>query len=121
MPHLTIEYSNNLATAVTPAVLRTLNLALLGTGQFEEADIKSRALGFDCVAIGTTDSPRGFVAARLAILSGRSSEIKRELADTLLAALESAIAAGGMELQISAEIVDIDRDSYAKAVIQAET
>lgn len=114
MPHLTIEYSSNLATAITPAVLRTLNLALLGTGQFEEADIKSRALGFDCVAIGTTDSPRGFVAARLAILSGRSSEIKRDVANVLLEALGSLITVGGLELQISVEIVDIDRDSYAK-------
>lgn len=114
MPHLTIEYSSNLATAITPAVLRTLNHALLGTGQFEEADIKSRALAFDCVAIGTTDSPRGFVAARLAILSGRSSEIKRYVANVLLEALGSLITASGLELQISVEIVDIDRDSYAK-------
>lgn len=121
MPHLTIEYSCNLATAITPAVLRTLNLALLGTGQFEEADIKSRAVAFDCFAIGTADSPRGFVAARLAMLSGRSLEIKRNVAEALLAALESAISVGGMELQTSVEIADIDRDSYAKSVIQAET
>lgn len=114
MPHLTIEYSSNLATAITPAALLTLNHALLRTGQFEEADIKSRALAFDCVAIGTTDSPRGFVAARLAILSGRSSEIKRDVANVLLEALGSLITASGLELQISVEIVDIDRDSYAK-------
>lgn len=121
MPHLTIEYSSNLSTAITDALLRAVNHALFGTGQFEETDIKSRALAFDCFAIGTSDSPRGFVAARLAILSGRSAEIKREIADVLLAALESAIAAGAMELQISVEIVDVDRDSYAKAVVHAET
>lgn len=120
MPHLTIEYSSNLSTAITPALLRVVNHALLGTGQFEEADIKSRALAFDRFAVGTADNPRGFVAARLAILSGRSAEAKRDLSAALLAALESTITVGGMELQISVEIVDIDRDSYAKAVIQAE-
>ena len=115
MPHLTIEYSNNLATVITPALLRIANHALLETGQFEETDIKSRALPFDCFAIGTSDTPRGFVAARLAILSGRSADTKREIAQALLAALEAAIKPGTLALQVSVEIVDIDRDSYAKA------
>lgn len=117
MPHLTIEYSTNLSTAITPALLRALNHALLGTGQFQEADIKSRAQAFDCFAVGTSDSPRGFVAARLAMLSGRSAEIKRDVANALLAALEEAITAVELELQISVEILDIDRGSYAKALL----
>lgn len=113
MPHLTIDYSSNLDASITPALLRTANAALLATGQFQEADIKTRAQGFDCFAVGTQDAARGFVAARLAILSGRSSQIKREVADVLLAALE-AITDDKLELQISVEVVDIDRDSYAK-------
>ena len=116
MPHLTIEFSSNLSAAITPALLRTVNHALLGTGQFEEADIKSRALPFDCFAVGTKDSPRGFVAARLAILSGRSAEIKRDIANILLAPLETAIDASHPATQISVEILDIDRDCYAKTI-----
>lgn len=115
MPHLTVEYSTNLGTDITPAVLRAVNDALLGTGQFEEADIKSRAIGFDSVAIGTADVPRAFVAAKLSILSGRSAQTKHEIAQALLAALEAAIPANGAELQTSVEILDIDRDSYAKS------
>jgi len=114
MPHLTIEYSSNLGSVFTPALLRTVNHALLGTGQFQEADIKSRTQAFDCFAVGTADEPRGFVAARLAILSGRNAKTKSGIAEALLAALESFVIAGGMELQISVEIVDIDRDSYVK-------
>lgn len=121
MPHLTIEFSSNLSAAITPALLRAVNHALLGTGQFEEADIKSRALPFDCFVVGTKDSPRGFVAARLAMLSGRDADTKHDVAEALLAALESAITTDGMELQISVEIVDIDRESYAKSVIRAMT
>ncbi|WP_449467400.1 5-carboxymethyl-2-hydroxymuconate Delta-isomerase [Stenotrophomonas humi] len=115
MPHLTVEYSTNLGTDITPAVLRAVNDALLGTGQFHEADIKSRAIGFDSFAIGTVDVPRAFVSAKLSILSGRDAQTKRELAQALLAALEAAIPANGMELQTSVEILDIDRDSYAKS------
>ena len=33
MPHLTIEFSSNLSAAITPAILRNVNHALLGTGQ----------------------------------------------------------------------------------------
>ena len=117
MPHLTIEFSSNLSAAITPALLCAVNRALLGTGQFEEADIKSRALPFGCFAVGTKDSPRGFVAARLAMLSGRSAEVKRDTANALLAVLEAVITAGELELQISVEILDIDRDSYAKTLI----
>ncbi|MGH8052926.1 MAG: 5-carboxymethyl-2-hydroxymuconate Delta-isomerase [Stenotrophomonas sp.] len=116
MPHLTLEYSNNLATAITPAVLRAANQALMRTGQFQEMDIKTRAIGFDLFAIGTADTARGFVTAKLSILSGRSAETKREIAQTLLAALETAIPADGWELQTSVEILDIDRDSYAKSL-----
>ena len=121
MPHLTLEYSSNLGTAITPALLRTANQALLATGQFQELDIKSRAIAFDCFAVGTNESPRGFVAARLELLSGRDADTKRAIAKTLLAALEAAIAAAELELQISVQIVDIDRDSYAKTLIPPQS
>ena len=117
MPHLTLEYSSNLGTAITPALLRTANQALLGTGQFQEIDIKSRAIAFDCFAVGINESPRGFVAARLELLSGRDGDTKRDMAARLLAALKAAIVAAELELQISVQIVDIDRDSYAKTLI----
>ncbi|MCD9087730.1 5-carboxymethyl-2-hydroxymuconate Delta-isomerase [Stenotrophomonas sp. SY1] len=115
MPHLTIEYSSNLGNALAPALLHAANGALMRTGQFQEADIKSRAIAFDDFAIGSTDTARAFVAAKLSILSGRTAQTKREIAQALLVALEAAIAADGLELQTSVEILDIDRDSYAKS------
>ncbi|WP_269791324.1 hypothetical protein [Stenotrophomonas sp. Iso1] len=115
MPHLTIEYSSNLGTAPAAALLRAANEALMHTGQFQEADIKSRAIGHDNFAIGTADTARAFVAATLSLLSGRTAETKREIAQALLAALEAAIPTNGMDLQTSVEILDIDRDSYAKS------
>ncbi len=115
MPHLVIEYSRNLPSLDAHALLGAANLALVATGQFEEADIKSRAVGVDCFAIGTAALPRAFVAARLSLLSGRDAATKRAIAQALLAALEAAVPAGGPALQTSVELLDIDRDSYAKS------
>ena len=115
MPHLVIEYSNNLPHLAPSALLRSANAALMTTGQFQEADIKSRAIAVDSFAIGTNNAPRAFVAARLSILSGRSPETKQLLAQALLAALDAAIPGAGVDLQTSVEILDIDRDSYAKS------
>ena len=72
MPHLTLEYSKNLDTFSASAALLDINRALLASGQFEEADIKSRAIALDCCQIGVQDLPRAFIHAKLAILSGRS-------------------------------------------------
>ncbi len=115
MPHLRLEYSSNLGTPITPDLLRRLNLALVATGHFTEADIKTRAVAFDCVAIGTDVAPRAFLAATLSLLSGRSAQVRREIADALLAALEAAVPSGGNSLQTSVELLEIERDTYAKS------
>ena len=115
MPHLTLEYSRNLSTEITAQMLRALNQALVDTGHFVEEDIKTRAIAFDCVAIGTALQPRAFLAARLSLLSGRSPQARKHIAQALLGALEAAIPAGDSALQTTVELVEIDRDSYAKS------
>lgn len=115
MPHLVIEYSSNLTTLDASGLLRAANAALMATGQFQEADIKSRAIACDDFAIGTAQVPRAFIAARLSILSGRTPDTKRAIAQALLAALEDATATDGHALQTSVELLDINRDSYAKS------
>lgn len=119
MPHCTLEYAGSLDRFDAAATLASLNRTLVASGQFEERDIKSRAMQFDAFAVGVADEPRAFVHAKLAILSGRSADVKRALSDSLLAALrEHCNAAAGVHLQLSVEVVDIDRPSYAKANIE---
>ena len=117
MPHLTLEYSSNLDTLDAAGLLSELNAALAGAGQFEEVDIKSRAYRVDCFAIGTATEGRAFVHAKLALLSGRAPAVKADLSQCMLRVLQRACpAVGGVETQLCAEILDIDRDSYAKAI-----
>jgi 5-carboxymethyl-2-hydroxymuconate isomerase len=120
MPHLTMEYTPNLAGIDLGKTLLVLNQTLLISGHFgAEMDIKSRAVALEVFQVGTVLASRGFVHVKLALLSGRSSEVKKILSGSLLAALtEAGTWPAGVEVQLSVEVVDLDRDSYAKAVIR---
>ncbi|MEB6590936.1 MULTISPECIES: 5-carboxymethyl-2-hydroxymuconate Delta-isomerase [Pseudomonas] len=117
MPHLNLEYSDNLRELNVDTLLLRLNHALVSSGQFaDEADIKSRAQAFSQFRVGTSSSERAFAHVRLAILSGRSSEVKTQLSDSLLNVLRDAIPEqAGLDIQLCVEVLDIDREPYAKA------
>lgn len=120
MPHLALEYSENLVQFDAVVCLAKANAALVASGQFEEADIKSRAFCVTTFRVGSAPAGRAFVAARLSILSGRSLETKQDLSQRVLQALQQQLPSGtGLNTQLSVEVVDIDRASYAKAVVEA--
>lgn len=116
MPHLTLEYTDNLHRFDPQAALHLLNRALADSGQFDEVDIKSRALRLDAYLVGTAGTPRAFVHATLALLDGRTAEIKQTLSQRLLAVLQTLCPhPHDAHLQLTVEIRDMDRASYAKA------
>lgn len=117
MPHLTLEYTQNLSGFDAGRALRAINQASLDSGLFGESDIKSRALPLDQYLTGIEPVPRAFVHVRIALLSGRSAHERKALADAVLAALLRAVdPPPGLEIQFSVETTDLDRPSYAKAV-----
>jgi 5-carboxymethyl-2-hydroxymuconate isomerase len=120
MPHLVIEYTENLALPDPAACLSTVNAALVASGQFEEVDIKSRAYAVAAFRIGAAQAGRAFVAARLSILSGRSVETKQDLSQRVLQALQQHVPSGtGLSTQVSVEVVEMERSTYAKCVVEA--
>src|ERR1044072_1235034 len=120
MPQLNLEYSDNLTFKVDLVLLR-LNQALVASGQFaDELDIKSRAQGFAHYRVGTSPLARGFVHVRMAMLAGRSPDIKKQLSHALLEVLrESVEQKPGVDIQLCVEILDIDRESYVKLHLPA--
>ncbi|MFK8330165.1 5-carboxymethyl-2-hydroxymuconate Delta-isomerase [Pseudomonas sp. BJa5] len=116
MPHLHVEYSDNLTGLDVDRLLLRLNHALVGSGQFaDELDIKSRAVAQGAFRVGVAPAERAFAHIKLAILSGRSAEVKRQLSASLLEVLKETIAATpGLDIQLCVEVLDIDRDSYSK-------
>jgi len=58
------------------------------------------------------------VHVKLALLSGRSPETKKQLADSLLAVIQDLGPwPVGVSVQLCVEVLDIDRGPYAKAAI----
>ena len=117
MPHMTVEYTANIGGFDASAILLPLNQALVDSGEFNEADIKSRAIKLDDFLIGVQATGRAFVHVKLHILAGRSTEQKQALSSSLLQALtDSFPAQAGLTTQLCVEILEIDRPSYGKAV-----
>lgn len=119
MPHLTLEYSAGIAGFDAVRALAALNDAMLASGLFGEADIKSRALEVAVFRIGAGTGSRRFAHVQTRLLAGRTAEQKKALAAALLAALKAAcpVPLAG-EVQLSVETVDMDRASYAKEVLR---
>ncbi len=116
MPHLNLEYSDNLPELRVDVLLLRLNNALLASGQFaDELDIKSRAQAFANYQVGTALAARAFAHVRLAILSGRTEAVKKQLSAHLLEVLRETIPAQpGLDIQLCVEVLDIEREPYAK-------
>ncbi|WP_373698770.1 5-carboxymethyl-2-hydroxymuconate Delta-isomerase [Neisseria dentiae] len=114
MPHLIVEYSNNLNLPAQP-LLHTLHGVLLASGQFEEDHIKVRARRYDDYLTGGSAAD-GFVHITLFLLDGRSEAVKHALSQALGDAVQQALgsAAG---TQITVDTRDMVRATYAKIKI----
>lgn len=122
MPHLHLEYSNNLS--IEPKqVLVSLNRALLDGAYVNQAqDIKSRAICQEQYVVGIEiDSPDAFAHVKLSLLSGRSEALKAEISQTLLNVLEHTIAKPAhLNLQLCVEMAEMSKTCYRKVVLAAE-
>lgn len=116
MPHLIVDYSANLAGFPEAQALAELNQAVCASPEIAaEADLKTRCAMAGSYAIGTAPQPRAFVHAQLRLLSGRTPEAKRDLSERIAAVLRRlAPRPEGVLVQLSVEIVDMDRASYTK-------
>ncbi|MEH3087054.1 MAG: 5-carboxymethyl-2-hydroxymuconate Delta-isomerase [Xylophilus ampelinus] len=116
MPHLTLEYTRDLADFAVADTLREINRSLFASGEIQaEADLKARAIALDTVQVGTEPGARAFVHAQLRLLSGRTPEAKQALSERIAVVLRQRVPRpAGALVQLSVEIVDMDRASYVK-------
>ena len=116
MPHLIVEYSSNLPAYPEAQALAELNAAVCASPEvLDEADLKSRFVRNASFHVGTVASGRGFVHAQLRLLSGRTPEVKKELSERIAEVLRAHTPRPqGVMVQLSVEVVDMDRGSYAK-------
>lgn len=122
MPNLTLEYTANLHSQFdVPDTLLKLNQALVATGAFKEADIKSRALPLEVFVVGTAPTERAFIHLELSILSGRAMELKRDVSHELLHVLKQQFEhTPKFEVQLCVQVLDNDRDTYSKVSLRSQ-
>lgn len=117
MPHLTLEYTDNIKQQIDFKDLFTgLHQVLADVGAIPLGNCKSRAVRLVHYYIADGDSRHAFVHLVIRLLAGRPIEQKQEIARQSLAILKDAFASSlaEFELQISVEIHDIERSTYSK-------
>lgn len=93
MPHLTIEYSANLASrSAIPGLCLVLHSAMLDTGLFELGAIRVRALRCADYAIADLLAENMFADMRLRIGAGRSAEDRHRAGQMIFAAASTYFA-----------------------------
>ncbi|WP_225781533.1 5-carboxymethyl-2-hydroxymuconate Delta-isomerase [Xenophilus sp. Marseille-Q4582] len=116
MPHLVIEHSRNLGDFPFERIVPALNRSVTASPEIlDEADLKTRVLALDDYRVGNQAEGRAFVHAQLRLMAGRSPEAKKDLAERIATVLRAELPRpAGLMLQLSVEIVDMDRASYVK-------
>ena len=119
MPHVTLQYTVNLAEFSPGLALRAINQALVDSGHFDEASIKSRALRLDDYRIGVVDTGRAFIHVQLKVLPGRDDATRKAFAELIAAAVASVLPDASASTQLCVEVDELDARTYTKRVIDA--
>jgi 5-carboxymethyl-2-hydroxymuconate isomerase len=87
MPHLTLEYSDNMEVDVQPLLAR-LHEEVVATGAINLKGIKSRAIKHTQYRIADGDPDYAFVHVALLIREGRPIEIQKEATQRVMKVLK---------------------------------
>lgn len=87
MPHLILEYTDNLNFEIQPLLAR-LHRELVATGAINLKGIKSRAVRYSDYRIADGNPDYAFVHVNLLIREGRPMEIQSEAAQRVMAVLK---------------------------------
>ena len=117
MPHLVIEYSENLEDELDIAALvGAIHRAGCSCPTVATAALKTRAIGYRHQLCADGDPAYRFVALTMRLLDGRSDDQKKQIGDILFAALEEATA--GVDrtagFALSLDLAEMDQTTYRK-------
>lgn len=110
MPHIIIEYVDQQAIeAQIPKLLMAVHECVAASGLYEPSHIKTRAYPFRFYSNAGGDKP--YIHVQMRIKSGRNTEQKKQASEAVLAAIKKL----QLPVQVvTVEVIDMDRDSYAK-------
>jgi len=119
MPHIHLEYSDNIENLETKPILLALNKALVEGAYVGSAnEVKSRVICQHDYVIGFGDASQAYVHAKVSLLTGRSVELQQEISQLLLTTLEQHLPKQSqVSLQICVEILEMQKATYSKKII----
>ncbi len=108
MPHVTVEYSANLAELVKPAdVVEALHAAALATGIAPLDALRTRAEERTVYVIGNGSPSNIFVSVVARLGEGRTPEERQRFIDALMHALEASLGSAASNAMLSVEYQEI--------------
>lgn len=117
MPQISLEYTKNIENFDASATLAAINKALFATGHFaNEQDLKGRAFAIDTYVVGVNLPQQAFIHLKIAVVNGRSIEVRKTLADLALQALQKALPPQKVQVQLAAEVQEIELGCYSRAI-----
>lgn len=117
MPQITLEHTANLHPERSwDDLLGRLHDQIAGLTGIETQSCKSRVLTLESYCVGNGDENQAFAHLTIRIFAGRSPAVKTELGRAALALLKHHLAASrdDLNVQLTVELRDIDRESYFK-------
>jgi 5-carboxymethyl-2-hydroxymuconate isomerase len=116
MPHTIVEYSASVADAFDrPAFGKGLHEALVRIADGRLGGCKTRFVRLDDTYIADGAPHCALIHAEIGVLSGRTTEVKRELNEAVLALLRQHTAPlPHLEVQFSVNLHDLERETYVR-------
>ncbi len=123
MPHVIIEHSSNIPKILVKSLQAEIQniMTSIVEGNFDADQCKARSFGFDEYLVGKSDqSSASFLHITIKILSGRSTEVRKKLAEKISDFAQKIFAelvSKGLDTKrcdISVDVVEMDRDVYQK-------
>ena len=118
MPHLTVEYSANLAgTLDAPALMEKLSAAAVATGVFNLAGIRVRCFRADDYRIADGNAENAYLHLDVRIGHGRDVETRKKAGQAIFAALCDHMAPilAARPLALSLDLGELSPDVSFKA------
>ena len=117
MPNIVLEYSSNVSEAIDfTDLFSSIHQVVHEVGSINLDNCKSRVVEIETFHIGDGHPSNAFVQLSVAFLAGRSNETKQQIGNECLAQLKQFYekSMARLDLQITVEIADIQRENYFK-------
>ena len=119
MPHLIIEYTDNIIEEPRwNDLYRDIHAVLIATSEWYSPDIKSRAIRLTNYCVGNGSPDQAFISLTIQILAGRSDDLKQSVSENCLKILASYFHRTLEKLRssVTVQIVDIHAPSYSRRI-----